>query len=200
MAAPVGGKIILRNVICLYPHLFKRYVDKDTGEERKYQCSFMFPKTDTETKAQIDKVIDDFKLFIAPHLAGKKIPPNKIFITDGDEKSDSIYEGHWVISSNNDRKPSVLNRNKSNMEESKNLINMGCFVNGKISIWFSDHPKGGKQILANLHTVQFVKNGEHLSGGSGESESDIDDFDDLTTGDELDSLDKDAEFDEDIPF
>ena len=193
MAAPVGGKIILRNVICLYPNLFQRYVDKTTGEKRKYQCSFMFPKTDTETKAKIDKVIDDFKLVLAPQLAGKKIPPNKMFITDGDEKSDSMYEGYWVISSNNDRKPNILNRDKSNMEESKNLINMGCFVNSKISLWFSDHPVGGKQILANLHTVQFSKNGILLSAGN--ADSDIDDFEDLTNSEE-----EDTEYDEDIPF
>lgn len=195
MAAPAGGKIILKNVICLYPSVFKRYLDKKTGEETKYQCGFMFPKSDTETKARIDKEIEDFKVVLTPQLGGKKIPPSKIFITDGDEKTDSIYEGYWVISSKNNYKPTVLNRNKTNMEESRDLISMGCIVNAKISLWFSDHAVGGKQILANLNAVQFVKAGSLLGTGGGAAIDDIDDFDDLTDGKE-----ECVEFDEDIPF
>ena len=195
MAQPIGGSIILKNAICLYPSVFKRYIDKKTGEEQKYQCGFMFPKTDTETKERIDKQIDDFKVAIAPQLGGKKIPPSKMFITDGDEKTDSIYEGYWVISSKNNYKPTVLNRNKTNMEESKDLISMGCIVNAKISLWFSDHAVGGKQILANINAVQFVKAGSLLGTGGGAGSDDISDFDDLTDGKE-----EDGEFDEDVPF
>ena len=56
----------------------------------------------------------------------------------------------------------MINRDKTPIAESDNVVYAGCFVNGIISLWAQDN-QFGKRINAQLDGVQFVRDGDAFS-------------------------------------
>jgi hypothetical protein len=168
----MGKKIKLRNCRLSFPSVFKKAVFN--GQEGKYEATFLFPKSDTETYEKIMSAIEDIK----KENKGAKIPKDKLCIKDGDEIEYDGYEGMWAIKASNNSRPTVVNRDKTPLVEEDGVIYAGCYVNGIIELWYQNNSYG-KRINANLLGVQFVKDGEPFGDGAKvASEDDFDDIDD----------------------
>jgi len=154
-----------------FPSLFKKA--SFDGKEGKYEATILFPKTDTKTYDAIMKAIEgckkDNKL--------PKVPSDKLFIKDGDEVEYDGYEGMWAVKASNNKRPTVINRDKTPLVEDDEVIYAGCYVNAILEPWGQNN-QYGKRINANLLGIQFVKDGEPFGdGGKVASEDDFEDID-----------------------
>lgn len=160
-------KIKLENVRLSYPSLFKKA--KFNGEDTKYEATFVLPKDSPQyevLQAEIDRLIKEAKI---------KVTPDKICLKDGDDSDSPVYKNTWTIKAANSMRPTVINKDKSPLTEEDQVIYAGCYVNAIIEFWIQNNAYG-KRVNANLHGVQFYKDGEPLSAGS---VADPDDFDDV---------------------
>lgn len=165
------SKIKLANVRLSFPSLFNtaKFGGEDTG---KYEATFVLDKVEhAETIAAIKAQID--KLMKTELKA--KIPSDKLCLKDGDEMGRPEFEGKYTIKASTKRRPLVINRDKSPITESDNVIYAGCYVNAIVSLWAQNN-SFGRRINAQLDGVQFYADGEPFGDG-GISVDEFDDFD-----------------------
>ncbi|SRR6056297_1627412 len=172
----MSGKIKLKNVRLSFPSLFRKA--QFQGEETKYEATFMLDKEEhadeiAEIKAQVKDAIKE-------HLKGAKVPADKICLKDGDESGRDEYEGHYTIKCSNNKRPKVIDRDKSPLAEDDGRPYSGCYVNAVLDLWAQNNSYG-KRINANLLGVQFFKDGEPFESGS---VADDDDFDEVDVEDD----------------
>lgn len=169
-------KIKLTNVRLSFPSLFKR--SQFDGNEGKFEATFLLDKSDTKTYNTIKKRIDQL---LAENKV--KVPEDKRCIKDGDDTDYDGYANHWSIKAGSNRRPTVINRDKTPLSDDDNVIYAGCYVNAIIDFWVQNN-KYGKRVNANLYGVQFVKDGEPFGAGDVDvtddfDEVDVDDVEDL---------------------
>lgn len=163
----MANQIVIKNARLSFPSLFKKASFE--GKEGKFEATFLIPKSDKKTYDALIASIEACK-------TEGKIKTDKIFIQDGDSKEYDGYEGHWAIKAGNNKRPTILNRDKTPLIEEDDVIYAGCYVNAIIECWAQNN-QYGKRINANLLGVQFVKDGEAFADGA--KVASADDFDDL---------------------
>src|SRR5690606_11645232 len=75
------------------------------------------------------------------------------------------YAGNWVINARSPVAPLVIDQNRQPLTQASGKPYSGCYVNAKLIIWAQQN-QHGKRINAQLGGVQFVRDGEPLSGGA----------------------------------
>ncbi len=173
------AKIHLKNVRLSFPSIFKRSTFE--GEEGKYEATFLIDKSDKKTAKAVKDAIDE-----AVKAAGIKVASDKRCLKDGDDSEYDGYEGVWSFKAANNKRPTVINRDKTPLVEDDDVIYAGCYVNAIIDIWIQNN-KFGKRANANLYGVQFVKDGDPFGQGPVDVTDDFDELDD----DEVDNDDED---------
>ena len=169
-------KIKLQNVRLSFPSLFRKA--QFQGEETKYEATFMLDKEEHADKiAEIEKAI---QAGMKEHFKGAKIPSDKICLKDGDQSGRDEYEGHYTIKCANNKRPKVIDRDKTPLTEDDGKPYSGCYVNAVIDLWYQNNGYG-KRVNANLLGVQFFKDGEPFESGS---VADDDDFEEFEVDDE----------------
>ena len=155
------SKIKMQAVRLSFPSLFNtaKFGGEDTG---KYEATFVLDKVEhaeviAGIKAQIDRLMKE-------ELKGK-VPSDKLCLKDGDEMGRPEFEGKYTIKASTKKRPLVINRDKSPITESDNVIYAGCYVNAIVSLWAQDN-KFGKRINAQLDGVQFCRDGEAFGDGA----------------------------------
>jgi len=170
------SKIKLQNVRLSFPSLFRKA--QFQGEETKYEATFMLNKEEHADKiAEIEKAI---QAGMKEHFKGAKIPSDKICLKDGDHSGRDEYEGHYTIKCANNKRPKVIDRDKTPLTEDDGKPYSGCYVNAVIDLWYQNNGYG-KRVNANLLGVQFFKDGEPFESGS---VADDDDFEEFEVDDE----------------
>jgi hypothetical protein len=167
------SKIMLPNVRLSFPSLFHKAVFD--GKETKFEATFLIDKAEQadkvkEIKAAIDAAIKE-------GLKGAKLPADKLCMKDGDGIEYAGYAGHMSLKASSQKRPIVLNRDKSPLTEDDNKLYAGCYVNAIIELWAQNN-QFGKRINANLLGVQFFKDGEPFADGVTASASDFEAFKD----------------------
>jgi hypothetical protein len=170
------SKIILNNVRLSFPSLFRKAVFN--GEETKFEATFLIDKATQaakikEIKAAIDAAIKD-------GLKGAKLPPDKICLKDGDDIDYAGYAGKMSIKASGNKRPIVIDRDKSPLTEDDNKLYAGCYVNASLELWVQNN-QYGKRINCNLLGVQFMKDGEPFADGVKGSLDDFEAFADEET-------------------
>lgn len=171
----------LKDVRLAFPNLF---VPKafEAGGKADFNGAFLLPK-DHPQIAEIKQAMKE----AAKEKWGAKAQDTyallekqgKLAMRDGDTKPDlDGYEGHMFINARNKTKPTVVDKDKSELSESSGKPYAGCFVNVILEFWAQDN-QYGKRINASLGGVQFLRDGDAFSGGRPAS---ADDFDDLDAG------------------
>jgi hypothetical protein len=174
----MSGKIKLQNVRLSFPSLFRKA--EFQGEQTKFEATFMLHKErDADKIKEIKKAID---AAIKENLKGAKIPADKICLKDGDESGRDEYEGHYTIKAANNKRPKVIDRDKTPLTEDDDKPYSGCYVNAVIDLWTQNNSYG-RRVNANLLGVQFYKDGEPFESGS---VADDDDFEEFEVGDDED--------------
>lgn len=171
-------RVVLKNVRLSFPALFRKA--KFKGEETKFEATLLIPKDDKVNLRKINKLIEAAKA-----EAKGKIKADKICLKDGDESDYDGYEGHMSFKAANNKRPQVMDRDKTPLTEEDGVVYAGCYVNASVGVWVQDNDYG-KRINGNLYGIQFVKDGEPFGSGAVDV---TDDFDDL--GDDEDDEDDD---------
>lgn len=167
------AKITLKNVRLSFPSIFKRA--KFKGEEGKYEATFLINK---KTQADIIKQIQaDIDEKIKVDLKGAKLGADKITLKDGDDIEYDGYKGCYSIKASNNKRPLVIDRDKTPLTEDDNKLYAGCYVNAIIELWTQSN-EYGKRINANLLGVQFYADAEPFGDGTTASDDDFDAFGD----------------------
>ena len=173
------SKIKLKNVRLSFPSLFNRA--SFDGQETKYEATFLLnKKTQADQIAVIDKAIDALLKEKFPKGAPKSV--KRTVLSDGDMRDYDGYSGAYAFKGTNNTRPTVINRDRSPIVEADNVLYAGCYVNAIVDLWFSDHAKGGRQVLGNVLGVQFAKEGKSFGV---DTTSSCDDFDVIEEDDDF---------------
>lgn len=173
----VTGKVRLSYVSLVQPRA------NEDGQEPKYGCTVLIPKSDTATLAKLEAAADAAKKKGAS-LWGGTIPPKvDIPLRDGDgaRPSDGMpygdeCKGHWVMNVSAKRRPRVVDINRNDIINPDEIYS-GMYA--RVSVDFYPYATAGKKgVGIGLNNVQKLADGEMLGGGT---TPDQDFGDDLTS-------------------
>ncbi len=174
-----GKTYKLKNVRLRYPNLFstESYKGTDTG---KYSATFILDaEQHKEILVEMQAGIEEM---ITTELKVKKLDAGRICLKDGDDSGSEFLEGKFTVKASNKFPITILSKSREVIKSAdESPFYPGCYVNAIIDFW--PQQGDGKRINSNLLGIQFSKNGERISEGSG---IDINEFDDL--GDDEDEF------------
>ena len=158
----MSTKVITGKVRASFVHVFEP--QSVNGSEPKYSCSFIIPKSDTETVAAIKAAIEQAKQDGIAKFGGK-IPPNlKLPLRDGDidRPDDPNYADCYFVNANSKEKPGLVDRRRIPITDPLELYS-GCYVRASIN-FFAFNTNGNKGVAAGLGNIQKWAEGEPLTG------------------------------------
>lgn len=158
----MSTKVITGKVRASFVHVFEP--QSVNGSEPKYSCSFIIPKSDTETIAAIRAAIEQAKQDGVAKFGGK-IPPNlKLPLRDGDidRPDDPNYADCFFVNANSKEKPGLVDRRRIPITDPLELYS-GCYVRASIN-FFAFNTNGNKGVAAGLGNIQKWAEGEPLNG------------------------------------
>lgn len=162
------------------------------GGEEKYSVSCVIPKSDKKTIARIEKAIEAAKEDGKVRKWGGKIPPNlKLPLRDGDidRPDDENYADCYFINASSKDAPQVVDRKVQPVMDPM-MVYSGCYCNVSVN-FYAFNANGNRGVAAGLGNIQFVKDGDRLSGrASADADFDTleDDGEDILGGDMPDYL------------
>ena len=162
------------------------------GGDEKYSVSCLIPKSDKKTLARIQKAVEAAKEAGKTRKWGGKIPPNlKLPLRDGDidRPDDENYEDCYFLNASSKDAPQVVDR-KVNPVLDPMMVYSGCYCNVSVN-FYAFNANGNRGVAAGLGNIQFVRDGERLSGkASADADFDAleDDDEDVLGGDLPDYL------------
>lgn len=162
------------------------------GGDEKYSVSCLIPKSDKKTLARIQKAVEAAKEDGKARKWSGKIPPNlKLPLRDGDidRPDDENYEDCYFLNASSKDAPQVVDR-KVNPVLDPMMVYSGCYCNVSVN-FYAFNANGNRGVAAGLGNIQFVKDGERLSGkASADADFDAleDDDEDVLGGDMPDYL------------
>ena len=135
------------------------------GGDEKYSVSCLIPKSDKKTIARIQKAVEAAKEDGKTRKWGGKIPPNlKLPLRDGDidRPDDENYEDCFFLNASSKDAPQVVDR-KVNPVLDPMMVYSGCYCNVSVN-FYAFNANGNRGVAAGLGNIQFVRDGERLSG------------------------------------
>ena len=162
------------------------------GGDEKYSVSCLIPKSDKKTLARIQKAVEAAKEDGKTRKWSGKIPPNlKLPLRDGDidRPDDENYEDCYFLNASSKDAPQVVDR-KVNPVLDPMMVYSGCYCNVSVN-FYAFNANGNRGVAAGLGNIQFVRDGERLSGkASADADFDAleDDDEDVLGGDMPDYL------------
>jgi len=165
-------KFKLKNVRLSFPSIFKR--SEFNGQEGKFEATFLINK---EQQKDLIKEIES-KIALIQKDNKAKVSPDKICFKDGDFVDYDGYQGHMSIKAGANRRPTVIDRDKTPLVEDDGKPYAGCYVNAVLELWYQDNSYG-KRVNCNLLGIQFSKDGDSFGAGDTDVTDDFDDEDDM---------------------
>lgn len=162
------------------------------GGDEKYSVSCLIPKSDKKTITRIQKAVEAAKEDGKARKWSGKIPPNlKLPLRDGDidRPDDENYEDCYFLNASSKDAPQVVDR-KVNPVLDPMMVYSGCYCNVSVN-FYAFNANGNRGVAAGLGNIQFVRDGERLSGkASADADFDAleDDDEDVLGGDLPDYL------------
>lgn len=158
------GLVRLSYVHLTEPHSFTE------GQQPKYSCTVLLPKSDTKTKAVIDAAIKAATAEGTKSKWGGTQPArvsNPLHDGDGERPSDggeysAECKGHWVFnaSASTKRKPGIVDVNLNDITDATEIYS-GIYAKVHLS-FFAYSVNGKKGIGCSILNVQKIKDGESL--------------------------------------
>ena len=164
----MATKVITGKVRASFVHIFEP--QSVNGSEPKYSCSFIIPKSDTETIGKIREAVEQARQDGVTKWGGK-IPPNlKLPLRDGDidRPEDEAYAGCYFLNANSREKPQVVDKQVQPILDQTEVYS-GCY--GRITVTFYGYNSNGNRgVAAGLGNIQKLKDGDSLGGRAKASE------------------------------
>jgi hypothetical protein len=185
------GTIVVRNVICSHPHVFKKWAQKPT-DTPAYSCGAYLPKATHQ--AARDLIAGEIEKIIKANPKLGELPSDARCLKNGDRKDDEgrfvrkpEERGNWTLATRDAaRRPVVVGPDKSNWsmnEEMHKRIYGGCIINLRFRLWAQNNDYG-KKVNGGIVGVQFVKDGTPFGEGHIAEEVVLDGFDLLEDDDD----------------
>jgi hypothetical protein len=160
--------IKIANVRLSYPSVFQTemYKGEDTG---KFACTAILKKPEETVDedgntvviknhdAAIKAIKAAIKKIIKTDLRGKTPSDEKICLKDGDDTDKPELQGAYSVKATSEKRPKVLDRDKTPLVQSDGVIYGGCMVNIILHIFAS---KKYGRVSAGLDGIQFAGHGE----------------------------------------
>ena len=138
-----------------------------------------------KTLLAIQKAVEAAKEDGKTRKWGGKIPPNlKLPLRDGDidRPDDENYQEHFFVNASSKDAPQVVDRHVQPVTDPM-MVYSGCYCNVSVN-FYAFNANGNRGVAAGLGNVQFVKDGDRLSGkASAEFDFDALDDEDVLGGD-----------------
>lgn len=181
-------RIRLDNVRISFPVLFTPKTDFDGGTPT-YSAMFLISKGDKQIesiRAIIEQVAKARWGAKYAEVLQKLYKQDRVCLRDGDAKDAASLNGYYYVSARSDKRPLVINRDRTPIRPDDGIIYPGCRVNAIVDIWAQDN-QYGRRINAVLSGVQFRSDDEAFSSVSPARAEDFPDLSDLgdETGSEL---------------
>lgn len=162
-------RVVTDKVRLSYVHLFQAYAHQQ-GQDPKYSCTVLVPKTDTATKARIDAAVEAAKQEGAASKWGGQIPPVvpvPVYDGDGVRPSDGQpfgdeCKGHWVFTASSKQAPQVVDQAINPIIDQSEVYS-GMYARVSVN-FFAYNSNGRKGIGCGLNNVQKIADGEPLGG------------------------------------
>lgn len=180
------AQVILKEVRLAFPHLFVPQESTTGDGAPKYNGAFIIEPGSANAKAMaaaVRQVAKDKWADKAQALFAELVKKDKVCYRESEKTNPSgeVYdgfEGCYYVQASDAAKPTVVDRDRTQLDSTSGRPYAGCYVNVVLDIWPQDN-KYGKRINAALKAVQFVKDGDAF-GGSAPVAPDV--FDDLGDG------------------
>lgn len=170
-----------------FPNIFEPKASENGNLQ--FSAAFLFAPDHPGVEG-LNKVIDE----VGKAKWGAKWPTikkeltagDKLLTHDGNSKASLAgYEDNLFFNAYNTVRPTVVDRDRTQLAKADGKPYSGCYVNVIIDVWAQEN-QYGKRINAQLQGVQFVKDGEAFSGGG--TSADASDFDEIADGADADDL------------
>ena len=175
-------QVKLSNVRLSYNDLFQAKEFKAGDGKPRYSATFLVEpgsEADKAIRAAIRQAAKDTYLDKAEKTL-KSFEGNnmRMCYLDGEAKDEiEGYAGNWYLASHASARPTVVDRDRTPLNQADGKPYSGCYVNAIIDIYGQTGDKQG--IRAGLKGVQFFKDGAPFGGGAPARVDDFDAFDDL---------------------
>lgn len=168
----MSTRVQIKNVRFNYTNsLFTAQKPQNGEGKEKFSVASIIPKDHPqlpEIKAAMKRAAENKWGANAVETLQQLQAGDKLALHDGDAKADKPgYKGNYYLNASNEIRPTVVGPNREPLVASDGKPYSGSYGNVILEFWPQDNPplKGGKRINATLCGVQFVKDGERLSGG-----------------------------------
>ncbi|EBP0013163.1 DUF2815 family protein [Salmonella enterica] len=180
-------KIRLNNVRLAFPALFEAKTVNGEGKPT-FSARFILSPDHPGVKAVNEAIeaVAKAKWGDKAELTLKTLRAQlKVCLHNGDEKPEyDGFPGNMFVSASNQARPTVIDRDRTDLIAADGRPYAGCYVNAVVEIWAQDN-NFGKRVNASLSGVQFLRDGDAFTGGQPAS---ADEFDDMSEGADADSL------------
>lgn len=164
-------KCLTGEVRLSYVHLSAPYANPNQRNAKpKYSCTILIPKTDVQTKADLDAAIEAAAIEATTKKWGGFRPPilaSVIHDGDGVRQDGTPYseecKGCWVLTASSDDKPHVVHQSNINSELAPQDIYSGMYARVTVN-FFGYLNSGNKGVGCGLGNVMKTRDGEPLSG------------------------------------
>jgi len=166
MTQNVSTKVITGEARLSYAHVWEPHAVAE-GQEKKYSCCLLIPKTDTKTIADINRAIEAaVQAGLSKKFGGER--PRKLNspLRDGDTddthggKED--YAGNYFINASCTTQPGIVDRNRQPILKSEEVYS-GCYVLASVN-FYAYNTNGNKGIACGLNHIMKVRDGDYLGG------------------------------------
>lgn len=169
------GYFLLKNARVSYPHLARPFKSKDDDSKKKGSYGIVSMLEEGKKHGELIEAIQDYISDLLKKNGAGKVSADRRFFRDGNEDANEDYEGHWIASARESKRPSVRDADGDVMdpvddeERIEEMIYGGCYCNVLIRIWYQDGVKigkgYGKRVNAGLVGVKYVEEGERFGEG-----------------------------------
>lgn len=181
MAKVNGTKVITNKVRLSFVHVLEPHAMEE-GQEEKYSCMLIIPKSDKETlKAMKEAIKTAYEGAKSDKLKGVKFDRLKTTLRDGDEEMDTEerpeFENAMFINVSSKTKPQVVKREDGMLVKTDDPDDVYSGVYAIASInFYAYSTAGNKGVTAGLNNILTTCKGDFL-GGRANAESDFGDLD-----------------------
>jgi len=193
--------MMLQNVRLSFPQLFTA-ASFSPEQKKKFSATLLFD-ADGAIHGQVKKATVEAAEAKWPGKGAAMVKQlaaqGKLALRNGAEKPnyDGFGDGVMFVNASNDKRPTVIDRDRTPLTEEDGRVYAGCYVNAMVEFWAQDN-QFGKRVNCSLRGVQFVSDGEPFGGGGVPATAD--DFPELEDSSAPQTDAVDTGWDDDDPF
>lgn len=144
---------------------------EDQSGNPKYSVMLLVPKTDKQTRAALDRAIDqviegDFKGKLPPRAKTPVRDPLEDLDDDGNPRTGEPWDGHVYLRANTKNPPAIVDA-QGKPAVDREIVRSGDYVRAKLTAT-SYNVDGNRGVKFYLDAVQFIAKGDPIAAGRGD--------------------------------